>query len=281
MSLSMVSKKVWERALKSELGPALTWLLDEMADASFRSKSSDFFLLDPPTTERLTSKAQQTKLGLFVLGRTSKGLFGVDREGDTPLDSRPVFTAPFHGTERTHAAANLGEFLRSLEGFDSFVAQHASKPMPEASVAADTAPPKPEVKAKTKAAKTIKLTKAKAVALAKEQMLVALQALGSAVTLLVYDDEVTSPKANTLDVTLAVNLPASLADALAEHTFVRSVAAAVQTHVAKTTGYRVTMHIVFEPLDTGAKDHVKHLLALVKKTGHAEAEAFVKEASRA
>lgn len=270
----MYTKKVWERALKSELGPVLTWLLDEMEGGSFRSKSSDLFLLDPPTSERLTSKAQQTKLGLIVLGRTPQGLFGVDRTGDTPLDARPVFIAPFNGTERTHAASNLGQFLRSLEGFEALVAQHASKPMPEASVAVGAAPPKPEVKA-------IKLTKTKAVALAKEQVPVALKALGAAVALLFYEDEITSTKANTLDVRMAINLPTSLHDSLSEHVFVRSVAEAAEIHLAKATGYRVTVHVVFEPLDTGAGAHVKHLLALVKKTGHAQAEAFLKEALRA
>ena len=41
----MYAKKVWERALKRELGPTLTWLLAEMESARFQSESRDFFLL--------------------------------------------------------------------------------------------------------------------------------------------------------------------------------------------------------------------------------------------
>lgn len=267
----MYAKKVWERALKSELGPTLTWLLDEMASAGFQSESSDFFLLDPPTSERLTSTAQQTKLGLFVLGRTSQGLFGVERTGDAPLDARPVFTAAFKGTERTHAAANLGAFLRGLKGFDAFVAKHASKPMPEASAGA------PEARASKPAA--VKLTKAKALTLGHEQVLVALRKLGPGVTLLVYDDSVVCPAANKLQVNLMVNLQPSLAGQLAGHAFVKAVSEAVRAHVERATGYTVTVDIGFDPLEPG--DDAKRLLPTVEKTGNAEAVAFLKEAIRA
>lgn len=264
------AKKVWERALKHELGPTLTWLLDEMQGARFQSESSDFFLLDPPTAERLTSTAQQTKLGLFVLGRTAQGLFGVERTGDAPLDARPVFTAAFKGTERTQAARNLDQFLRSLKGFDAFVAKHASKPMPSASTT-DTA------KAPAAPSKPIKLAKAKAVLLAREQLLVALRP----VSLLVYEDEVASNAANTLDVTLAINLPDSLADALGDHAFLQRVAEMVRAQLSRATGYQVNVHFIFDPLDTGAADHVSHLAAMVKKSGDASAEAFMSAALRA
>ena len=266
----MDAKKVWQRALKSELGPTLTWLLDEMADAHFQSESSDFFLLDPPTSERLTSTAQQSKLGLFVLGRTAQGLFGVERTGDAPLDARPVFTAAFKGTERTHAAANIGAFLRGLKGFDAFVAKHASKPMPKASEATPVETPKPAA---------VKLTKAKALTLGHEQVLVALRKLGPGVTLLVYDDSVECPAARTLQVNLMVNLKPSLAARLAGHAFVKSVAEAVRAHVARATGYKVEVDVGFDPLEPD--DEAQRLLPILEKTGHAEVVAFLKEAIRA
>ncbi len=267
----MSTKKVWERALKSELGPTLTWLLDEMASARFQSESRDFFLLDPPTTERLTSTAKQTKLGLFVLGRTERGLFGVERTGDTPLDARPIFTAPFEGTERTYAAANLGAFLRGLKGFEAFVAKHASKPMPKTSEA--VAP------AETSKPARVKLTKAKATTLGHEQVLVALRKLGPGVTLLVYDDSVECPAANKLQVTLMVNLQPSLAARLAGHAFVKGVVEAVRVQVERATGYKVTVDVGFDPLEPG--DEAKRLLPIVEKTGNAEAVAFLREAIRA
>lgn len=193
--------KAWQKDLGAELGAAL----DLLASAAEEPWLSADLLLDSQGSDRPISLAQQKRLGIYVLGRTSQGVFGVSRDGSgEPVAERPVFFAPFALDSATIVAPNLHTFLTTHASL-----REVHEPMKAAFSAALSSKATTKKPAAASRARAPKLTLADKKSVAADRVKRYLMEGPRAISLLVDLEEVSS-SGTRIEIVLGTQLPASL-----------------------------------------------------------------------